>query len=108
MTTRHASLATGRSLIFEIAVTTVLFRPVSVTPVTKSYQKPRRLPCRVSTFEAIVRLTLTLEYVVVIDEIATAHEAVRLDQEPAAALLPVGPDVDHVAVAPRRERLEHG
>jgi hypothetical protein len=32
MTTRHASLATGRSLIFEIAVTTVLFRPVSLNP----------------------------------------------------------------------------
>jgi hypothetical protein len=31
MTTRQASLATGRSLILEIAVTTVLFRPVSLT-----------------------------------------------------------------------------
>src|SRR5689334_13621213 len=31
MTTRQASLATGRSLIFEIAVTTVLLRPVSLT-----------------------------------------------------------------------------
>lgn len=78
MTTRHASFATGRSLIFEIAVTTVLFRPVSLTRPL-SYQESRRLrhvrsPIGLRALEAIVGRALTLEHV--LDPVAVPYETI--------------------------------
>src|SRR5450432_2511577 len=100
MTTRHASLATARSLIFEIAVTTVLFRPVSLTH-PDPIRNPARSPLRVGAFEAIVCRPRTLEHVAIVDEITTANEAIWLEQHPAARLVPVRAHVVHVLVTLR-------
>ena len=81
MTTRQASLATGRSLIFEIAVTTVLFRPVSLTRLDPN--RNRADQCSVSAHSSLSSAARLHEQRVD-DLVAAAHEAVRLQQQPAA------------------------
>src|SRR5213078_4521718 len=61
-TTKPASLATGRSLIYEIAVTTGLFRPVSLNPpliLTESAD----LVLRVRAIQPVIPRTLAQQRV---------------------------------------------
>lgn len=85
MTTRQASLATGLSLIFEIAVTTVLFRPVSLTYLDLNRIRGpvrRRARLTLGALEVIAGRGLAQQR---IDEVVpTAREAVRLQQYPVA------------------------
>src|SRR5580704_3163026 len=102
MTTRHASLATGRSLIFEIAVTTVLLRPVSVTPDSMVSRPSRFRIFRAG--ELVVALPPTHERLGLL--VGAAQVVVPLQQHATPVQVVVAADVDHVVVAPPRQRLE--
>ena len=80
MTTRQASFATGLSLILEIAVTTVLLRPVSLTNRNLIRNPVGSMIC-VGAIEAVVGAPLTEQCV---DElIAITGESIGLQQQPA-------------------------